>query len=193
MTAFDVSLASVAMAQARAEECGVDIELYQADLTKLDAWDRRFDVVVCTGVLHHLDDPLLGWRNLVRLLSPGGVMLVGLYSRLARTGVRAAQDLVRAGGLAPTVDGIAEARTLIMELPDGHPGRDCLLLGDFYNLGGCRDMLFHVREHDSTLGEIAVDVDTVGLEFIGLDVRPAVRSRYRSLFGGNGGAGGIVG
>ncbi len=33
---------------------------------------RQFDLIECVGVLHHLGDPLAGWRVLVSLLKPGG-------------------------------------------------------------------------------------------------------------------------
>ena len=93
-----------------AERMGVEAELYHADLLRLDGWDRQFDAIVCTGVLHHLEDPLAGWRRLLRLLRPGGVMLVGLYSETARRGIVAAQAEVRALGAPPTPAGIRAAR-----------------------------------------------------------------------------------
>ena len=38
-----------AYAELMSERLGVDVELYQADLLELGDWDRRFDVIVCTG------------------------------------------------------------------------------------------------------------------------------------------------
>ena len=183
VTGFDLSRVSLAHAQMKAEQLGVEVDLYQADLLELGEWDRRFDAIVCTGVLHHLDDPVSGWRALVRLLSPGGVMLVGLYSRQARAGIRVAQADVRRAGWQPTPAGIRHARAHIMELPREHPGRDCTRLGDFYSLSGCRDMLFHVREHNFTLPEVAAALDAVGLEFCGFQADDDTRRLYRTLFG----------
>ena len=37
------------------------------------------------GVLHHMDNPIVGWKTLVDLLRPGGLMKIGLYSELARS------------------------------------------------------------------------------------------------------------
>ena len=48
------------------------IEFAQADLLELGAIGRTFDVVECSGVLHHLADPFAGWRALLPLLRPGG-------------------------------------------------------------------------------------------------------------------------
>jgi len=183
VTGFDLSRTSLAYAQRMADRIGVDVELYQADLLELGDWDRRFDVIVCTGVLHHLDDPLAGWRILARLLRPGGVMLVGLYSSTARAGVKVAQALVRESGQPPTPAGLRRARALVMELPPGHPGRDCTRMGDFYSLSGARDMLCHVRERTFTLPDVAAALDDVGLEFLGFHSGEAARRLYRTLFG----------
>ena len=183
ITGFDLSRASLAYASLMADRLGVEVDLCQADLLALGTWDRQFDAIVCTGVLHHLDDPMAGWRVLVRLLRPGGVMLVGLYSERARAGIKVAQADVRDAGWPPTPEGIRGARTQIMELPPEHPGRDCTRLGDFYYLSGCRDMLFHVREHSFTLSEVADALEEVGLEFCGFATDDTVRRLYRTLFG----------
>jgi SAM-dependent methyltransferase len=44
----------------------------------------QFDVVICNGVLHHTSDPLGGFRSIVRLVRPGGLVLIGLYNRYGR-------------------------------------------------------------------------------------------------------------
>ena len=183
VTGFDLSRVGLAYARRMAEHLGIEVELYLADLLQLDGWDRRFDAVVCTGVLHHLEDPLDGWRRLLRLLRPGGVMLVGLYSETARRGIVAAQAEVRAAGLPPTPAGIRAARAHLGGLPQDHPARGCTVLPDFYYGSGCRDLLFHVREHRFTLPRIAAALDELGLTFLAFETDGAVRRLYRTLFG----------
>ena len=56
----------------------------QADILKLEKLDRRFDIVESAGVLHHMDQPMKGWKVLVDCLNEGGLMKIGLYSELAR-------------------------------------------------------------------------------------------------------------
>ena len=181
---FDLSRTSLAYAELMSERLGVDVELYQADLLELGDWDRRFDVIVCTGVLHHLQDPLAGWRNLRRLLLPTGLMFIGLYSEVARRGIALAQEEVRRGGWTATAEGIRAARESLRSLPAGHPARDCLLLRDFYYSGGCRDMLFHVQERHFTIPGIDAALQELDLEFLDFDVDPATRHLYQALFGG---------
>ena len=45
---------------------------------------KKFDVIESSGVLHHMDDPFLGWSNLSDCLNKGGLMKISLYSKIAR-------------------------------------------------------------------------------------------------------------
>ena len=60
------------------------IEYAQADILELGSIDRSFDVIDSCGVLHHMSDPFKGWRILLDLLRPGGLMHIGLYSEAGR-------------------------------------------------------------------------------------------------------------
>lgn len=51
---------------------------------------ESFDFVYCMGVLHHLPDPEAGFRSLVNLMSPGGLLLTYLYSWPEEIGIRRA-------------------------------------------------------------------------------------------------------
>lgn len=58
-----------------------------------------FDVVVCTGVVHHLASPLAGLRNIRDALAPGGAASIMVYSRAHRSALeplrRASFELAR--------------------------------------------------------------------------------------------------
>jgi SAM-dependent methyltransferase len=45
---------------------------------------ETFDLVICNGVLHHTSDPYLGFQSILKLVKPGGHILVGLYSAYGR-------------------------------------------------------------------------------------------------------------
>ena len=76
-----------------------NIDYAQADILQLGAIGRTFDLIQSAGVLHHLADPWAGWRVLLSLLRPGGVMRIGLYSETARRGVVAARAFIAQRGL----------------------------------------------------------------------------------------------
>ena len=181
--AVDLSLASLAYAARMTEQLGIsNITYRQADILKLGDLDRRFAVVECSGVLHHLDDPMAGWRVLVNLLESDGLMQIALYSEKARSAVRAAREFTRSLKLPLTADGIRRCRHAIMGLPDGHHGREIMRYADFFILDGCRDMIMHVQEHQFTLPRIQECLDQLGLQFVGFECTTTTRNRFREMF-----------
>ena len=56
-----------------------------------------------------------------------------------------------------------------------------MLHPDFASLSGCRDLLFHVREHGYTLPRLGTELDALGLELLGFQhAHPAAPELYRS-------------
>ena len=181
--AVDLSKASLAHAQRRTRELGVDnIEYGQADILKLAMLGRSFDLIACTGVLHHMADPFAAWRDLTALLRPGGLMILGLYSEIARQSVVAARAFIAAEGYKADAEGIRRVRQAIRALPDGAPVKSVTAWADFRSISECRDLLFHVQEHRMTIPQLKRAVDELGVRFLGFTVRPDVTGRYRARF-----------
>jgi tetratricopeptide (TPR) repeat protein/SAM-dependent methyltransferase len=180
--AIDISRASLAYALRRCSELGIaNVRFAQADLLRLRAFEERFDLIECTGVLHHLRDPLEGWRALTGMLKPGGFMKIALYSETARRSVAAARAFIAERGFRTTSEGMRSARAAIVALPDGAPARPVLESPDFYTLSGCRDLLFHVQEVCFAPDRIAAALRELGLEFLGFEFDdPAVLRAYRA-------------
>ena len=100
--AVDLSLTSLCYAQRQTRALGLNnIHYAQADIMNLPSIGRTFDVIESGGVLHHLADPFAGWRVLLSLLRPGGIMRLGLYSEIARRDIVAARDFIAARGYRP--------------------------------------------------------------------------------------------
>ena len=181
--AVDISLASLGYAQRKTRELGVtSIEYRHGDILNLPSLRRSFDVIECGGVLHHMADPMAGWRILVGLLRPGGLFRVAVYSETARTQVTQARALVAAMGLGQSADDIRRLRGHIMALEQGDPLRDLLDWGDFYTLSMCRDLIFHVQEHCFTIPQLAAALRESGLTFLGFNVDTSTLARYRQRF-----------
>lgn len=183
VTAIDLSLASLSYARRQCAAAGLDnIDFYQADITRLGEIDQRFDIIESVGVLHHLEDPEAGWRVLTGLLKPGGVMLIGLYSAHARRIVRAARDAISEGGYGQTKDGVRRFRQAILADP-GHYLYPLTASTSFYGMSDCRDLLFHVQEHQLTLPQLAGILDRLNLTFLGFEGPPLEGiDRYRELW-----------
>ncbi len=182
--AVDLSRRSLAFGARRAAELEIgNISFAQADLLALGALERRFHLIESVGVLHHLAEPIAGWRVLTGLLEPGGLMRIGLYSRTGRRHVAAARAFIAERGFADDPEGLRAARAAIRELGDDDPVKRVAGELDFYSLSGCHDLLFNVRETSFGLPEVAAALDELGLEFLGFETaEPALKRRYAERF-----------
>lgn len=182
--AVDLSLSSLAYAQRKAEELGVGgIEFAQADIMELGGIGRQFDLIESVGVLHHMADPLAGWRVLTDLLRADGVMKIALYSDTARRSVVEARARIAEKGYAASAADMRRCRQDLIELAgEGDPLISKIVnYRDFYSLSECRDLLFHVQEHRFTLHGIETALDALGLKFLGFELRDqGVARAYRA-------------
>jgi SAM-dependent methyltransferase len=177
--AIDLSLTSLCYAQRKSRELGIDnIEYAQADILELATLDRRFDLIDAGGVLHHLADPMAGWRVLRGLLRPHAFMRIGLYSERGRADVVAARAVIAERGYRPTPEDIRRCRQDLMRTELSR------LAGiyDFYSMSECRDLLFHVQEHRLSIPAIAEFLREQDLCFIGFELEDARARAYRARF-----------
>jgi len=85
----DLCLNSLTLGQRFKEANGLEgVTFAQMNLFRLPLRPEAFDVVICTGVLHHTSDPLGGFRALLRFCKPGGHIIIGLYNRYGRLQTR---------------------------------------------------------------------------------------------------------
>ncbi len=168
MLAVDLSKASLAYAQRSAQENKFKhVEFKQGDILELDALDEQFDVVESVGVLHHMADPLAGWKQVTNRLKPGGFMKIALYSELARASVVEARNYIAEKGYAADDVSIRQCRKDILD-DKSFPLRGQLLsMKDFYTLSECRDLIFHVQEHRFSVPQLKEAVTSLGLELMG--------------------------
>jgi SAM-dependent methyltransferase len=134
---------------------------------------RRFDLIECGGVLHHLGDPLAGWRVLVDLLRPGGLMKIGLYSETARQDIVSLRSLIAEKGYTSSPEDIRRCRQDIIAMAeDGNRKMERICSRkNFFSLSECRDLLFHVKEHRFTLPQIEAALKALDLKFLGFEMR----------------------
>ena len=122
-----------------------------------------------------MDDPLAGWRELVKVIKPNGLMQVGLYSAYARREVIAARRMIAERGYGSTPDEIRRCRQDLLAGPDKFnfmPSRD------FFTISECRDLLFHVHERQLTVPEIKSFLAQNDLNFIGFEFSPPQAHQY---------------
>jgi len=169
VVAVDLSLASLAYAQRKTRELGLNnLNYLQADILELHRLDREFDIIESAGVLHHMDEPMVGWKVLTDLLKPGGLMKIGLYSESARQDIVKVRKEIASLKLGGSEPEIRTFRQSIVESHNEHHHR-LSTSGDFFSLSAMRDLIFHVQEHRFTLPQIKNCLDELGLKFCGFD------------------------
>jgi 2-polyprenyl-3-methyl-5-hydroxy-6-metoxy-1,4-benzoquinol methylase len=107
---IDLSHASLTKGQRFNERFGLHAHFAQMDLFRPALREESFDYVFTNGVLHHTADASGGFRALLRLLKPGGIMVVGLYNTYGRLLLRLRKLVFRlTGNRALWLDGILRA------------------------------------------------------------------------------------
>ena len=94
LTGIEQAPAMLDQARVRAAELGLDVDLHPGDAHRLDFPDERFDSVVCTFSLCAIPDDERAVTEMVRVLRPGGLLLLGDHVAGSAWPTRAAQRLL---------------------------------------------------------------------------------------------------
>ena len=146
-----------------------NLELRQMSLLDIGQLNRSFDLILCTGVLHHLPNPDAGLKALADVLDPSGSMAIMLYGKTGRAGVYLVQDILRRLGAGPNAEGLRTARELLKFVPSHHylispTGK---LPHDLADDAGVVDMLLHPQDRAYSVPDIMEFVAAAGLIFFG--------------------------
>ena len=171
ITAIDISLPSLSYAYKRAKDNDVNnFQLIHMDLLELVNYKKKFDIINCSGVLHHMKDPELGLNALISCLKEDGYLNIGLYSRTARENITKLRKLIADNKLNNSHEEITKIRRSIILGYDGYESFNHLLnVRDFYSFNEMQDLLFHPRELVFNLEEIDEMLRRNNLEFIEFD------------------------
>jgi len=170
VTGIDFSPASIAHEEKlRVRHALGNLTLQTMDLVEAGKLDLRFDYIVCSGVLHHMPDPLRGLHALSTVLEPQhGVMAVMLYGRFARAGVYALQDAFRRMRIPHSPEGVATVRKIIGRLPRHHSGRWYFeSAAEMREDAAVVDTFLHRRDRAYSVADLLELVESAGLKFQG--------------------------
>jgi SAM-dependent methyltransferase len=122
VVAIDISPTSLNHTEALKQKYDLaNLEMRQLPIESVSDLDQRFDLVISTGVLHHLADPDAGLRALRSVLADEGVMYLMLYAPYGRTGVYMLQDYCRRLGVGTSPEEIDDLTRVLKMLPQHHP------------------------------------------------------------------------
>jgi 2-polyprenyl-3-methyl-5-hydroxy-6-metoxy-1,4-benzoquinol methylase len=168
--AIDLSKASLGYSKRMADKLSVNnIEFLQADINHLASLNRKFEIIECCGVLHHMDDPLQGLKVLSELLVPKGIMKVALYSAIARKEISQLKQYIQAENIDCDLASIRSFRGKLFSGKLPIQLKNFADSSDLMSTSGCRDLFFHEQEHQMSIPWIEEALSTLKLKFLGFD------------------------
>lgn len=164
---IDLSEASLAHERFLQERHGLEnLKLFKGDLLEVGSLGDKFDVILCTGVLHHLADPDGGLAALRDVLASEGVMVLMLYGQTVRTGIYMLQDAFRRMSIDQSSHGVAEVRRILGELPSRHYAQDYIrAAAELKDDTAIVDTFLHPQDRAYTVPQLFELVETAGLAF----------------------------
>ncbi len=178
ITAIDLSNSSISYAKRKVDEYGLkNVNFIEMDLLELTSLNQRFDLIECSGVLHHMNDPTKGLSTLFDVLETKGFLKLGLYSKYAREEILKARYLIKERNINPDVDEIRSFRNDVLngELKQLNQITNW---SDFYSTSMCRDLCFHSHENCYSLIEIKKMLKVSNLEFLGFTLSKDIKDKY---------------
>ena len=131
------------------------LDLVELPVEEASRLGRAFDLIYCTGVLHHLADPVEGLRALRLALKPDGRLDLMLYGRHGRATTLVVQELMRRLHITATGEGAGKALCWTKSLPPDHPfWNSTVPIKDLESHEGIADLLLNPRERSYSVDDI---------------------------------------
>ena len=167
VTGIDCSTASVRHTEQLKERYRIrNLQVHQMDVESVRDLGASFDQVVCTGVLHHLADPVKGLNALRSVLRPGGAMQLMVYAPYGRAGIYMLQEFCRALGIEANGREIRDLACALGALPAGHPLQGLLSKArDFGNESALADALLNPQDRAYSVPQFLELIEKGGLTF----------------------------
>lgn len=167
VTAIDVSQPSLDHHRYLKDRYGMNnLELHRLPIEDVESLGRDFDLIMSTGVLHHMADPDVGMAALGRCLKLDGVAAIMLYARYGRLGVEMMQGVFRDLDLRQNDASLLMVREALAQLPQDHPVKSYLSIApDLKFDAGLVDTFLHGRERCYTVDDCLELVSGAGLVF----------------------------
>jgi SAM-dependent methyltransferase len=167
VTAIDISETSLRHTHDLQQKYGLEnLELHQLPIERVRELGRSFELIVCTGVLHHLLDPDFGLLALRDVLSRRGAMRLMVYARYGRAGIYMMQQYCRLLGVGTSDKDLRDLRATLEVLPREHPITGPLSRAkDFRQPAAMADALLHPRDRAYTVPELYDWLERCGMSF----------------------------
>ncbi len=167
VTGIDCSATSVRYTEELKRKYNLEnLQARQLSIENVTDLGMSFDQIVCTGVLHHLSDPVAGLSALRSVLKPDGAMYLMVYAPYGRTGVCMLQEFCRRIGIRSTTAEISDLMRALGALPPGHPLQILLSQApDFRHEAAIADALLHPQDRAYSVPQLFEFIEKAGMTF----------------------------
>ena len=167
IVAIDISQPSLDHEQYLKDKHGLsNLELHLLPIEEAPTLGLDFDLIISTGVLHHLADPKIGMQALASCLRPDGAVALMLYARYGRIGVELMQSVFHDLELRQDEESIHMVKETLANINEDHPIQSYRRIApDLAFDAGLVDTFLHGRDRSYTIEDCIDLVTSAGLQF----------------------------
>ncbi|HEY6310338.1 MAG TPA: class I SAM-dependent methyltransferase [Streptosporangiaceae bacterium] len=167
VTASDLSVKALDSERRLAEQLGVtNLDLRQESINDAEYYDE-FDYVICTGVIHHNEDPRASLARLASSLKPDGLIQLMVYNRYHSIEANAVQNVIRILADDDSALGLDRQLALATTLMKEHEDLRARIARFFemdYSESALADALIQPVSHTFTVLELQRIAEDCGLD-----------------------------
>lgn len=168
VTGIDLSSSSLAHEAYLKDKHKLDnLSLHQMRIEEIASLGKTFDFIDCSGVLHHLPDPVGGLKALGSVLKPEGTIAIMVYGQYGRTGVYMLQEMFRLMGLGQSEADVMTVKQTLSSLPKHHAVQGYVeRTRDSKYDAGLVDSFLHRQDRAYTVAQCQGFAQDAGLSFM---------------------------
>ena len=181
--AIDLSASSLSFAKRTAYELEIkNVNFFNMDLLDINVLNKKFDFIICSGCLHHMQKPEEGLRSLLNVLNDDGLLNIGLYSKIARNEIHWVRQYIKKHLIEVSEVNMIKLRKKILK-SSNTKFKEITRSIDFFSFSRFRDLVFNFQEHNFNIFQLKNIFEKYNLIFLGFDrVSSLVMQRFKKRF-----------
>ena len=141
-----------------------NLELFCDDFRNVE-FDFKFDYIISTGVIHHLENPITAIKYFNKYIKNDGVICLMVYGDNQSYGLNKVKKLFQYLNLKQDLESINISRNLIFNLPEDHPAKIfSKSVKDLSYDAGVIDLMLHNKEKFFNINELINILDENNLK-----------------------------
>ena len=122
-------------------------------------FDKKFDYIISSGVIHHLDDPNTALKFFNNNLTDQGVLFLMVYGNQQSESIKGLKDVFKKFELSQNKESVESIKKIIGKLHKHHPSKSFLShFNDYSYDAGVVDIFLHPKEKFYSLSNLMNDL-----------------------------------